>query len=423
MVNTTRVCTQPPPRHVGSRHLKGLTRRRVVLTQASLQNNTDLVSALLSAARKQTRPWLEDLILPFLGVDFPGGIDANDDTIETVHRTQLADEDSKFVTVHGIELHYKEWVTPGSDPVSCPTVLLLHGFNGSVFSWRANVYELAQAAGGCRIIAFDRPPFGLSERPNPKYTPFDPYNADGNVTLAEGFLDRLDLFKRPLIVVGHSAGAVVALNLYSRRPKDIAALALVAPAVPTTTENRMLRNATFGALLRFLAVRTMIQTDDIGLRYVRRQLLRQRDKILAGELGFQPHPSTAQVNNDSEIGTEEEEEEEALRWAIQGYLKPLQAHDWDKAALCNLRSFDLPASYPYETVRVPVLVLQGKYDGQLTKNARALRTLLPPNPKTVYKELECGHVPMEELPLEFNDIVKEYLDAVLGSAADQKLTS
>ena len=378
-------------------------------TKASFQDNAEFMSALFSAASKQTRPWLEDLILPFLGVDIPHGPDGNS-TTRTVHRTQLADEDSKFVTVHGIELHYKEWVAPGTDPLSCPTILLLHGFNGSVFSWRANGIALSQAAGGCRVIAFDRPPFGLSERPDVVNGPhFNPYNADGNVTLTEGLLDVLGLFKRPLVVLGHSAGADVALNLYSRRPQDVSALVLVAPAVPTTLENQMLRNATFGALLRLLAVRTIIQTDDVGLRYVRRQLMRQRDRILAGELGFKPHPSTAQA---SETEEDEDEEEEALKWAIQGYLKPLQAHDWDKAALLNLRSFNLPASYPYKSVRVPALVVQGKFDGQLTNNARALRTLLPPNPKTMYKELECGHVPMDELPQEFNEIVKEYVDNV-----------
>jgi pimeloyl-ACP methyl ester carboxylesterase len=382
-----------------------LSRPRVS-TKASLRDNAEFVTALFSAASKQTRPWLEDLILPFL--DIPHGPDGNSAT-RTVHRTQLADEDSKFVTVHGIELHYKEWVAPGSDPLSCPTILLLHGFNGSVFSWRANGFALAQAAGGCRVIAFDRPPFGLSERPDVvNGPPFNPYNADGNVTLTEGLLDVLGLFKRPLVVLGHSAGAAVALNLYSRRPQDISALVLVAPAVPTTLENQMLRNATFGALLRFFAVRTIIQSDDVGLRYVRRQLMRQRDRILAGELGFKPHPSTAQASETED----DDDDDEALKWAIQGYLKPLKAHDWDKAALLNLRSFNLPASYPYKSLRVPVLVVQGKFDGQLTKNARALRTLLPPNPKTMYKELECGHVPMDELPQEFNAIVKEYVDNV-----------
>jgi len=48
-------------------------------------------------------------------------------------------------------------------------VLLLHGFNGSEYNFRGVMARIAQgvAASGraCRVIAFDRPPFGLSGRP------------------------------------------------------------------------------------------------------------------------------------------------------------------------------------------------------------------------------------------------------------------
>lgn len=43
------------------------------------------------------------------------------------------------------------------------TVVLMHGFNGSCFSWR--YVGPALAAAGYRAIAFDRPPFGLTQRP------------------------------------------------------------------------------------------------------------------------------------------------------------------------------------------------------------------------------------------------------------------
>ncbi len=47
---------------------------------------------------------------------------------------ELADPDSAFITVDGIRLHYKELAVGQVGPGS-PTLLLVHGFNGSLFNW------------------------------------------------------------------------------------------------------------------------------------------------------------------------------------------------------------------------------------------------------------------------------------------------
>ena len=39
-------------------------------------------------------------------------------------------------------------------------IVLVHGFGAGVFAWRHVMQPLADAA-GCRVIAFDRPAFGL----------------------------------------------------------------------------------------------------------------------------------------------------------------------------------------------------------------------------------------------------------------------
>lgn len=101
---------------------------------------------------------------------------------DTVSPQQLVDPDSSFLEVHGVRLHYKD-----VGPRDAPAVVLLHGFNGSVFSWRAPAVcgahvhaahahmlelrrrlvmeALSKAGQGHRIVAVDRPPFGLSQRP------------------------------------------------------------------------------------------------------------------------------------------------------------------------------------------------------------------------------------------------------------------
>lgn len=75
--------------------------------------------------RKETVPWFQGMLQPWLDGTPPPLTD-------TVPPEQLADLDSKFITVDGVRLHYKE---AGSGGPGKPTVLLLHGLNGSTFSW------------------------------------------------------------------------------------------------------------------------------------------------------------------------------------------------------------------------------------------------------------------------------------------------
>ena len=66
--------------------------------------------------------------------------------------------------------------------------------------------------GGRRVIAFDRPPFGLTERPLQwDSSAWDPYTCEGGAQLAAGLLEALGV--RSAVVVGHSMGAVVAMEL------------------------------------------------------------------------------------------------------------------------------------------------------------------------------------------------------------------
>lgn len=398
------------------------------------------MGAIFDAARRQALPWVQDLAFPALGVIEE--VDRAAQSAPTLPPAALADPDSFFAQLPpaagGVRLHYKEAPAPSGSP-GAPTILLIHGFNGSTFSWRANLRQLADAT-GARVIAFDRPPFGLSDRPlawgATGQLPYNPYELDGSVSLTEELLQALDV-TGPVAAVGHSAGALVALELAKRRPQQVQALCLVAPAVPTTPENSLLRRATFGSQLRFLATRAVLATDAAGLRYVRRQLLKQADRVAAGDLGFRPHPSTASsagsldadaavdaLSSADQVAQWEAAAEAAAREAAEGYTRPLRAENWDRAALLNLRAFSLPSVYDYAAVDgMPVMVVTGDEDGALTPNARALADLLRERRRgvegadapVVFREMGCAHVPMEELPAEFNAAVGDFLRVHLPS--------
>ncbi len=130
------------------------------------------------AAKEAWGGWLGDLVLPLL-TDDPGSALPP----QSVEPQQLADPDSRFVEVQGLTLHFKEaWPSSSSShngssdssggssrgaadggfpageqqAAARPTVLLVHGLNGSTFNWRATMQPLADAT-GCRYGAWGRP--------------------------------------------------------------------------------------------------------------------------------------------------------------------------------------------------------------------------------------------------------------------------
>ena len=118
----------------------------------------------------------------------------------------------RFVEVDGVRLHYIE---RGEGPV----LVLLHG-NGVM----ANDFEhsglLDRAAERYRVIVFDRPGFGYSERPRSKvWTP------QAQARLLHHALQELDV--ESAIVLGHSWGTMVALAMALEAPDFVRGLVLL----------------------------------------------------------------------------------------------------------------------------------------------------------------------------------------------------
>lgn len=135
----------------------------------------------------------------------------------------LADAGGHFVTVNGDSIYYVE-----RGPADGPPVLLLHGFLGSTVSWTKVIDVLAEA--GYRTIAFDRPPFGLSD----KRTSLD-YTLTAMGDLTVGLMDTLGIEQAAL--VGHSAGGAVIADVALRYPERVSKLVFAAAAVGVTPED------------------------------------------------------------------------------------------------------------------------------------------------------------------------------------------
>lgn len=117
-----------------------------------------------------------------------------------------------FVTVDGVRLHYLEKGVG-------PALVLLHGNGVSAEDFRVSGV-LDSLAKTHRVIAFDRPGYGYSQRPRRRI-----WTALAQARLLLKAMSTLGV-SRPL-VVGHSWGTLVAANIALEAPQAISGLVLM----------------------------------------------------------------------------------------------------------------------------------------------------------------------------------------------------
>jgi pimeloyl-ACP methyl ester carboxylesterase len=118
----------------------------------------------------------------------------------------------KFMEVDGVRLHYLE------EGFGAP-IILLHGNGAMATDFKASGVFDALAAKN-RVIAFDRPGFGYSDRPRGRN-----WSASDQAALLVKAFKRLGV-SRPL-VVGHSWGTLTALALALDHPAQVGGLVLL----------------------------------------------------------------------------------------------------------------------------------------------------------------------------------------------------
>ncbi|KAF5832211.1 Alpha/Beta hydrolase protein [Dunaliella salina] len=162
---------------------------------------------------------------------------------EDVAPETLADTDSKFVDVGGVRVHYKEALPLNhhqgaagrgssgsigscSSGSSCAErggssgIVLIHGFGGGVVSWRHLLEPLARHT-GLRVVAYDRPAFGLTSRPVPASDQGNPYTMESQAALVLDLCCQLGL--QDVILAGHADGCLLAMKANSLLASERAA--------------------------------------------------------------------------------------------------------------------------------------------------------------------------------------------------------
>jgi pimeloyl-ACP methyl ester carboxylesterase len=277
----------------------------------------------------------------------------------------LADEDSLFMEVNGLMVHYK---IAGEGQ---PTFVLLHGFGASLFSWREVMPALAAYG---TVIAYDRPAFGLTERPL-TWEGENPYSPEAQVALVIRLMDALNV--EQAILVGHSAGGKIAFETALAHPERVQALIAVGAAV----------YAGGGAPSWS---RPLLDTPQ----------MRHLGPLIARQLG---------KNGDAFLRSAWHDPSKITAATYEGYRRPLQVENWDRA-LWELTAAstesDLAERIP--EIMLPVLVITGDDDRVVpVEQSLRLADSLPNAQVSVLPA--CGHLPHEECPGEFMQTVADFM--------------
>jgi pimeloyl-ACP methyl ester carboxylesterase len=283
----------------------------------------------------------------------------------TVPPQQLADPDGHFTAIHGLEVYYK---TAGDGP---PAFILLHGFGASLFSWREVMQPLSRYGA---VLAYDRPAFGLTERPV-TWSGQNPYSPAASLDMLLGLMDQFGV--RQAILVGNSAGGTIAMQFALAHPDRVRALILVDPAVD------------YGGFAPAWVSR-LGQTPElrhIGPLFVRS--FRTRGLAILQDAWHDPSRITPAITD--------------------GYTRPLQAENWDRA-LWDFTMASQPSGLEQrlKNFSLPILVITGD-DDRIVPTAQTVRLAgeLPNASLAVIPN--AGHVPHEEQPAAFLQAVEAFL--------------
>jgi pimeloyl-ACP methyl ester carboxylesterase len=293
----------------------------------------------------------------------------------------LADADGQFVEVNGAQVYYIE-----RGPADGPAVLLLHGFLGSTIDWRPTIDVLAEA--GYRTIAFDRPPFGLSD----KSTALD-YSLESQADLTIGLMDALDISTAAL--VGHSAGGPVAANAALRYPDRVTKLALVAGAIGLSAEDGLANETDSNAASGAFEMLADLDPDSAFAQGLIRNFFTSdfADELLATSY-YDPSKIAPDRAELSARGTK-----------IEGWEGGLLAYA--QAMSSDMTDADLEA---LTAIDIPVLLQWGEEDQIVPISVgERLREIFPNNTWITYPQV--GHIPMDEATDSFNSDLLAFLAA------------
>ncbi len=316
------------------------------------------------------------LVGPFLIPLPPLGVEAQ----------TLAGADGFFMDVDGLSTYVLARGPAGGQPV-----LLLHGWGASTFTWRYQMDALASAE--YRVIAFDRPPYGLSAKTGDNIPNSPAKLADFTARV----MDKLSIQKA--ILVGQSQGGGVIGYFAVKYPERVAKLVFVSAALRPTDDPAPSGSGTGGRVSGALGLPPFVTTllnfpsfarwAQIGIRAF---VTPDFSTNILKSAYFDPAFMTPEI--------------------AEGYSKQLKVLGWDEALLNQLRGTTFQAdpitADQIAAIQSPVMIAWGEEDTWVPINVgKRLHELLPEALYVTYPK--AGHLPHEEAAESFNHDLLAFL--------------
>jgi pimeloyl-ACP methyl ester carboxylesterase len=274
-------------------------------------------------------------------------------------------EHSCFIDVDGVRVHYQVAGHPNA-----PALVLIHGFASSTLVWSKVFLPLAQA--GYRVIAFDMPGYGYSAKPRK-----GEYTIAGQAKMMMRALDCLGIPRA--IFVGSSYGGAVAATCALDYPERVEKLVLVG----AVSNNRPLAFA----LMRVFG--TPVFGDVVSpLLIGSRRLLRRRMKRV-----YDRHAWVLDERR------------------VEARHLPLRAAGTHRAIIRTVRGWDAERiSRDAHLISQPTLLVWGENDLEIPlADGERLHEEISGSRLIVF--LNCGHIPHEEYPEAFTNVVIDFCRA------------
>ncbi len=266
---------------------------------------------------------------------------------------------ARSLEIDGLKIHY---LTVGSGP----PLVLLHGLLGGSFCWRHNLASLGQQH---TVFALDLPGHGLSDAP-----PETDCSMARQAERVSRFMHGLRLDDVALMACSYGAAVAMWLATMER----VRALVLVAPANPWSEFGRgriEFLNTPFGG--RFL--RAVFPISDPVHRIALRRM----------------------------YGTPQNVTREAKRGYVANIIRPGRAHN----SLATLRNWQADMKTLRQLapeIKAPTLLISGEKDRAVDPQSCKILQQQIPNCELITLP-DLGHLPFEEDPEQFNQIVLEFL--------------
>ncbi len=271
---------------------------------------------------------------------------------------------SAKIPLKGLEIHFVE----GGQG---PPLLFLHGLGGSWKDWGSNLEFMARSH---HVMALDFPGFGGSDKPDRDYS------IEWLTDVVQDFLASREL--KRVAVIGHSMGALVAINLAARPQGPVDRLGIC---------------------------------DAVGIGEKEDFLAYALTKKITGESAWKPLEDALRSELKTMITDFIRDQKPKTSKEFLASLPKIPFIDKSLVPMtpavqmaASIIDFDVRSKLP--SISQPTLILWGAKDPVAPpEDAHILKKEIPQALLEIFPE--TGHSPMQEQPARFNEEVRKFLQA------------